>query len=158
MLAILEKRAKLVVLASNNAMRRFGCFYIGLAVLLLHGACSQRYDFRSDERPAFDKSVTPAELVSMQRAGATVLDVRLLEDFEADPVQVPYATYRDPDDIQAWTRQMSPADGPVIVYCVAGRWVSQKAANYLEERGFEVYSLKGGIEGWKQSGMETRHP
>lgn len=139
-------------------MRHVVFLCIGFAVLMLHGACTQSYDFRSDDRPAFDNAVTPAELVAMQRAGATVLDVRLPEDFEADPVLVPDAIYRDPDDIQAWAGQMSPADGPVVVYCVAGRWVSQKAASYLEERGFDVYSLKGGIEGWKQSGMETRRP
>ena len=99
--------------------------------------------------------VPPAELAAMQQQGARVLDVRLIEDFESDPVLVSDAMYQTPDDIQQWTAQMSPSDGPVVVYCVAGKWVSQKAANYLQDQGFEVYSLEGGIQGWKASGMET---
>ena len=118
-------------------------------------SCSQPFDFRSDDRPAYDATVTSEELISMQGDGATVLDVRLIEDFEADPVLIPTSAYRNPDDIAAWAGQMSPADGPVVVYCVKGRWVSQKAANYLSDRGFEVYSLEGGIEGWKSAGQET---
>ena len=131
---------------------------IAIAVIFLTNllACTDNYEFRSEDRPAFDNTVTSDQLVELKRQGATVLDVRLLEDFEADPVLVPDAMYRDPDNIQAWAGQMSPADGPVVVYCVAGKWVSQKAANYLLDQGFEVYSLQGGIEGWKASGMETK--
>jgi len=126
-----------------------------LVTLLSLIACSRGYEFRDENRPTFDARVTPAELVSLQQQGATVIDVRLIEDFESDPVLVPDAMYRDPDRIASWADQMSPADGPVVVYCVAGKWVSQKAANYLQEQGFEVYSLEGGIEGWKASGLET---
>ena len=128
---------------------------IGLLFSFLVMACSQDFEFRSEDRPAFDKTVTPTELVALRGDGAAVLDVRLIEDFNADPVLVPDAMYRDPDNIQRWASEMSPADGPVVVYCVAGKWVSQKAASYLQEQGFEVYSLAGGIEGWKASGMET---
>ena len=112
-------------------------------------ACTPGYDFRSDDRPAYDHRVSTAELAGLQAKGARILDVRLIEDFEADPVLIPDAIYRNPDEIERWTTQMSPADGPVVVYCVRGTWVSQKAANYLAEKGFEVYSLDGGIEGWK---------
>ena len=118
-------------------------------------ACVASYDFRSEDRPAYEDTVTPDELVNLRTQGATVLDVRLVEDFNDDPVLVPDALYRDPDDIAAWAAAMSPADGPVVVYCVRGKWVSQKAANYLSDRGFEVYSLDGGIEEWKASGRAT---
>jgi rhodanese-related sulfurtransferase len=47
---------------------------------------------------------------------------------------------------------MLPKDGVVVVYCVHGKWVSQKAANYLQDQGFEVYALDGGIEHWKSTG------
>jgi rhodanese-related sulfurtransferase len=142
--------------AGANAMTGKLSILFVIATLLTQVACSQDFDFRSEERPEFNARVTPAELVSLQQQGATILDVRLIEDFESDPVLVPDAMYRDPDDIEGWAGQMSPADGPVVVYCVAGRWVSQKAANYLQAEGFEVYSLDGGIEGWKAAGMETR--
>ena len=136
----------------RNPQRNF--FLLLLTFLLT--ACAAGYDFRSDDRPAYDNTVSTSELASMQADGARVLDVRLIEDFNSDPVLVPDAMYRDPDDIQQWAGQMSPEDGPVIVYCVRGKWVSQKAANYLKAQGFEVYSLEGGIEGWKSAGQQTR--
>lgn len=34
------------------------------------------------------------------------------------------------------------------MYCVKGKWVSQKAAKYLSEHGFDVRSLDGGIDAW----------
>jgi len=129
-----------------------------LAFACLIGACSTGYEFRSDERPTYDNTISATELTARQAEGATVLDVRLLEDFNADPVLVPDAMYRDPDEIQQWVAQMSPEDGPVIVYCVRGKWVSQKAANYLTDQGFEVYSLEGGIEQWKSAGQRTVTP
>ena len=128
---------------------------VALAFVLLMAACAAGYDFRSEDRPAYENTVPAAEVQSMQATGATILDVRLIEDFDADPVLVPDAVYRDPDDIRQWVGQMSPEDGPVIVYCVRGKWVSQKAANYLQDEGFEVYSLEGGIEGWKSAGQQT---
>ena len=124
-------------------------------LLALVAACSTAYDFRDEDRPSYENTVSATELSAKQADGATVLDVRLIEDFEADPVLVPDAMYRDPDDIQQWVAQMSPKDGPVIVYCVRGKWVSQKAANYLRDKGFEVYSLEGGIEQWKSAGNEV---
>lgn len=130
-------------------------YFLPAALAVLAG-CSPGYDFRSEDRPTYDKTISPVELVSLQQQGAAVLDVRLLEDFDADPVLIPDSAYRNPDDIETWTSQMSPADGPVVVYCVKGKWVSQKAANYLSDRGFEVYSLEGGIDGWKSTGNATR--
>lgn len=126
-----------------------------LSLFVLLAACAAGYDFRGDDRPTYDNTVSASELASMRAGGARVLDVRLIEDFNADPVLVPDAMYRDPDSIQQWAGQMSPEDGPVIVYCVRGKWVSQKAANYLKAEGFEVYSLEGGIEAWKSAGRQT---
>ena len=120
--------------------------------------CAGAYDFRSEDRPTYDQTVSPDELMAHRSRGGTVLDVRLREDFDSDPVLIPGAVYKDPERIQAWADQMSPTDGPVVVYCVRGKWVSQKAATYLESRGFEVFSLDGGIEGWKADERETITP
>lgn len=120
-----------------------------LPVLL---ACASAFDFRDAQRPAHEQTVTAADIVALERSGVTVLDVRLPEDFAADPVLIPHARYENPDDIERWAASMSPVDGPVVVYCVRGKWVSQKAANYLQDRGFEVYSLEGGIEAWQSAG------
>jgi rhodanese-related sulfurtransferase len=37
------------------------------------------------------------------------------------------------------------------VYYVAGKWVSQKGAYLLNERGIEVLSLIGGLNAWKEA-------
>ena len=129
-----------------------------LLLIALVAACSTAYDFRNENRPSYENTVSASELPSMRAQGATILDVRLIEDFNSDPLLVPDAMYRNPDDIQKWVGQMSPDDGPVVVYCVRGKWVSQKAANYLQDEGFEVYSLEGGIEAWKSANLKTADP
>ena len=132
-------------------------FKMPAAMLLLgiFAGCEGSYDFRSGDRPIYRDMITADRLIALQDEGAIVLDVRLLEDFDSDPVLIPNSVYRDPDKIEAWVGQMSPKDGAVVVYCVHGKWVSQKAANYLEEQGFEVYALDGGIADWKLAGHMT---
>ena len=126
-----------------------------LAIAAVAVGCTSDYEFRSDDRPTYDRAISVEELPALQASGAVVLDVRLLEDFEADPVLIPDAMYKDPDSIQSWAGQMSPTDGPVVVYCVAGKWVSQKAATYLSDAGYDVYTLDGGIAAWQSAGNET---
>jgi len=126
-----------------------------IALGTLVAACSKPFEFRDDDRPAYENTISADELVTMRDNGAAVIDVRLTEDFADDPQLIPDAMYRDPDAIETWAAAMSPTDQPVIVYCVRGKWVSQKAANYLKDQGYDVYSLEGGIESWKQAGMET---
>jgi rhodanese-related sulfurtransferase len=131
---------------------------VAASILALFAACSSDYDFRSDDRPVYERAIDADQLAAMKASGAVVLDVRLLEDFDADPVLIPDATYRNPEDIESWAGQISPVDGPVVVYCVRGKWVSQKAATYLSDAGFDVYTLDGGIEAWKSAGNDTRNP
>lgn len=121
-----------------------------LAALLLSAcAANDGYDFRSDDRPPYTRAVDASRLEALQRTDdVTVLDVRLLEDFKADPELIPGAMYRNPDDIEQWFSAL-PQDSKVVVYCVKGRWVSQKAATFLSDKGYDVYSLSGGIEGWR---------
>ena len=135
----------------NNYLR---WFTISMAAAATTG-CSPSYEFRSDDRPTFENTVTVDELVELKKQGAMVVDVRLIEDFQAEPTLIPDAMYRDPENIEAWSASMTPKDQAVIVYCVKGKWVSQKAANYLQDQGFSVFSLEGGIEAWKDSGNPT---
>lgn len=111
---------------------------------------AEEYVFRNDNRPTYDDVVTVKDLGDLQKDDKViVLDVRLLEDFEADPVLIPGAEYKNPEDIVAWSSAL-PEDKKVVVYCVKGKWVSQKVASYLDDQGVEVSSLEGGVEGWKQ--------
>ena len=126
----------------------------GIAVLLLVSAFvaarADDYVFRDADRPAYENSVSVDELETMQgNPKLVLLDVRLREDFNADPVLIPGASYRDPENIGSWFAEI-PADADVVVYCERGKWVSQKAANFLDSKGIEVHSLEGGIEAWKE--------
>ena len=124
---------------------------LSLTTVLLLSACAANdsFDFRSEDRPAYQRSVDANRLEALQQANdVTVLDVRLIEDFEADPELIPGAMYRNPDNIEQWSSAL-PQDTKVVVYCVKGRWVSQKAATFLRNKGYDVYSLTGGIEGWR---------
>ncbi len=112
---------------------------------------ADHFDFRDDDRPEHAKSVS-ADSLSAERAASdvTVLDVRLIEDFEADPELIPGALYRNPDDIERWADSLS-GDSKVVVYCVRGKWVSHKAADYLSRKGLDAYVLEGGLEAWRQA-------
>ena len=126
--------------------------YVFPAVLAVLAACStpETFDFRDENRPAYEESVSAGTLEQWRNDDqVTLLDVRLLEDYQAHPVLIPGATYSDPDNIQDWSGKL-PGQAKVVVYCVRGKWVSQKAANYLAGKGYEVYTLEGGIEAWEQ--------
>lgn len=110
-----------------------------------------QFVFRNDDRPSFQKLVTASELVERQtQENLVILDVRLKEDFEKDPQLIPGATYMDPEKLQEWSSLLS-SDAEIVVYCVAGKWVSQKVAFLLDQQGLSVSGLAGGIEAWKQS-------
>lgn len=50
-----------------------------------------------------------------------------------------------------------PPDRPIVTVCGAGR-MSQTAADFLSERGFEVHSLTGGMKAWSLAWNTARVP
>lgn len=125
-----------------------------LLILLLTAptAFADEFDFRGEPRPEYERTMTAKELAASDKI--IVLDVRLKEDFEADPQLIPGALRRDPERIAEWAGEL-PADTPIVAYCVRGKWVSQKAADFLARQGKDVYSLEGGIEAWKTASART---
>jgi rhodanese-related sulfurtransferase len=126
--------------------------------LLLASSCSpapDAYVFRTDDRPDYTRTLSVADLKAAVPDGVTVVDVRLSEDFAASPTLIPGAIRRDPEAIADWASKL-PRNKPVVVYCVKGKWVSQKAATYLSEHGFDVRSLDGGISAWDAQSSERR--
>ncbi|PHS20614.1 MAG: hypothetical protein COA86_01315 [Kangiella sp.] len=110
-----------------------------------------QFEFRNDDRPSFDQITTISQLSEKQgQKNLIILDVRLKEDFEKDPLLIPGASYFDPENLPEWSKSL-PSDSEVIVYCVAGKWVSHKVAYLLNEKGINVSILAGGIEAWKKS-------
>ena len=84
-----------------------------------------------------------------------VIDVRLEEDFNAEPVLIPDATWKNPHEIEDWAKELR-GNERVVVYCVAGRWVSQSVTKKLQDMGIDVAQLDGGIEAWKASEKPTQ--
>lgn len=89
----------------------------------------------------------------MQSAALTVVDIRDPQSFAE--ARIPGATHLSDQNLQEFLAA-ADMDVPVLVYCYHGI-SSQNAAAFLLERGFEsVYSLDGGFEGWRQSGVIER--
>ena len=81
-----------------------------------------------------------------------VIDVRRQPAFMASGEMLGGALRRDPEKVASWAKTL-PAASSVVVYCVHGHEVSQKAAAALRELGLEARYLEGGIEeGWKALG------
>lgn len=87
----------------------------------------------------------------MLRAGAGLLDVRLAAEFRAgslrDSVNLPLP------ELRAAAARLDPKRS-YIVFCESGGR-SSAAAFLLEQRGFKVYILQGGINAWVQSERGT---
>jgi rhodanese-related sulfurtransferase len=87
-----------------------------------------------------------------------VIDVRRQPTFAASTEMLSGALRRDPDETGAWAKSL-PRTGSVVVYCVHGHEVSQRAAAALREAGLAARYLEGGIEGWKEDeGAIERKP
>ena len=127
--------------------------FVLLVIIAVGVGCTiaEPYDFRSQDRPTYDRVINIDELDEwLDDESVTLLDVRLLEDYQSNPVLIPGATYSDPEKIETWSSAI-PDNSKVVVYCVRGAWVSQKAATFLSEKDLEVYALDGGIEAWQKT-------
>ncbi|MEM1145174.1 MAG: rhodanese-like domain-containing protein [Pseudomonadota bacterium] len=122
-----------------------------LNLCILSLALSQNWavadEFNNDYRPEFSNTISAGDLKKSK--GVLIVDVRLKEDLVSDPELIPGAMYGDPETLDQWSRNISK-DRPIVVYWVAGKWVSQKAATLLSEKGFEVRSLDGGLNAWRE--------
>ena len=94
---------------------------------------------------AVNKNIGNDELSQLQSAGAAVIDVRTLAEYQSG--HVPGALNVPLDTLQevsaAWNK-----DQPVVVYCATGAR-SAEAASLLAQAGFrKIYNLEKGIAGW----------
>ena len=126
---------------------KYFIYAAAFGLLISCSSQSEDYVFRNDDRPVYAKTMNVQEFEALERSDVTLIDVRLAEDFAKQPDLIEGAIYHDPEAITTWASQI-PKDKPVVVYCVKGKWVSQKAATYLSAQGYDVYSLDGGINGW----------
>lgn len=92
------------------------------------------------------KSVTPHELAAM--ADATIIDVREPDELRAvrteSALAMPMSTFMD--------HVSELPDGPLYVLCHSGGR-SARVAAYLEQQGYDVTNVDGGIVEWEAAGL-----
>lgn len=80
-----------------------------------------------------------------------ILDVRIDEDFDADPYLIPSALRHPFTDVARLSNEL--ADHSVVVYCQKGLKISQGAAAVLRSFGVKAEVLEGGQFAWRDAGL-----
>ena len=81
-----------------------------------------------------------------------LVDVRLEEDFSADPVLIPGSVRRSWQAVESWADEV--ADQAVMI-CHRGLKLSHGAAAWLRHQGVDANVLEGGMEAWRAAGYPT---
>jgi rhodanese-related sulfurtransferase len=98
--------------------------------------------------------LSPSELKKLLDSKSVILlDVRRKADYEAAPDLIPGAAWRDPEQVESWSREL-PKDRPVVVYCVKGGSVSQSITATLTGQQVNARFVEGGLNAWKAAGGE----
>jgi rhodanese-related sulfurtransferase len=79
-----------------------------------------------------------------------VVDVRIDDDYRADPRLVPGSLRRDHRAVGNWAPEYRGKS--VIVVCQRGQKLSQGTAAWLRHEGIDAQTLEGGFEAWKKAG------
>jgi rhodanese-related sulfurtransferase len=83
----------------------------------------------------------------------TLIDVRIDDDFAADPRLIPGASRRSHHDIQAWAGGLTGQS--VVVICQKGEKLSEGTAAMLRHNSIAAETLEGGHVGWQQAQLPT---
>lgn len=94
--------------------------------------------------------ISPTELEALQQSNSiTLLDVRRAGDRESNPNSIHGATWKAPEDVAAWAKDI-PSDKPVVIFCARGGSVSVSVHAALQGEGFNVRFVEGGIAAWEE--------
>jgi rhodanese-related sulfurtransferase len=91
-----------------------------------------------------------ARLIGTPRCPVLV-DVRLDEDFEADPRLVPGSARRSHRDVGSWAGEL--AGRTAVVICQKGLKLSHGVAALLRHGGVPAEALEGGTNAWDRGGL-----
>ncbi|MFM9943259.1 MAG: chromate resistance protein ChrB domain-containing protein [Hyphomicrobiaceae bacterium] len=83
-----------------------------------------------------------------------VFDVCKCDDYDAQPLMLPAARWRDHQQTAVWASEI-PDGARVVVTCVKGLKVSQAAVSELRLMGIDAAILQGGVNGWIEAGLPT---
>jgi rhodanese-related sulfurtransferase len=79
-----------------------------------------------------------------------IADVRIDDDYRADPRLLPGSSRRDYRIIGQWASGYRGKS--VVVVCQKGQKLSEGTAAWLRHEGIEAQTLEGGFEAWKAAG------
>jgi rhodanese-related sulfurtransferase len=82
-----------------------------------------------------------------------LIDVRLDEDFSADPRLIPGASRRAHQHVQDWARPL--VGQSVVVICQKGQKLSEGTAALLRHEGIAAEVLEGGHLAWTKASLPT---
>ena len=82
-----------------------------------------------------------------------LIDVRIDDDFAADPHLIPGAIRHSHRDVQDWAGGLTGQS--VVVICQKGEKLSEGTAAWLRHHSIAAESLDGGHEGWKKAALPT---
>jgi len=91
-----------------------------------------------------------SRLIGLSNAPA-IIDVRVDEDYAADPRLIPSSRRRDFRTCQAWGSEYQGQT--VIVTCQKGLKLSQGVAAWMRHEGIDAQTLEGGFEAWRAGGQ-----
>lgn len=107
-------------------------------------ACQQKAgDFKSVSADEFDSLIANPE---MQR-----LDVRTVAEYSEGHIPGSININVLDDQFETVADSLLQKGRPVALYCRSGKR-SKKAAKLLNQKGYEVYELQTGFQGWQQAG------
>jgi rhodanese-related sulfurtransferase len=96
--------------------------------------------------------ITPSQLARLVGTpdAPAVVDVRIAEDWNADPRAIPGSIRRPYDNVSGW--DLRHQSQRVVVVCQKGRKLSQGCAAWLRNMGIPAEALAGGFEAWRETG------
>ena len=105
-----------------------------------------------------ENKISASELRSRleDKKAPIVIDVRRAAAFTASTEMLRGALRREPERVDAWAKSLPRAES-VVVYCVHGHEVSQRAAEALSQAGMSARYLEHGLEGWKAADGALEH-
>lgn len=89
----------------------------------------------------------------IQDKNIQLVDVRTLVEYSDGHIAGSININALDENFAADAEEILPKDQPVAVYCKSGRR-SRNAAKILVEKGYKVYNLDKGIQGWLELGKE----
>ncbi|MBG6224563.1 rhodanese-related sulfurtransferase [Arthrobacter sp. CAN_A2] len=98
------------------------------------------------------RTISVAEAKELLSSGATLVDVRSVQEWRSG--RAPKPKHVPLDRLQASTAGI-PQGRPVIAMCQSGVR-SASAAQLLAAKGYEAFSLRGGMTAWRQAGETVR--